>query len=59
MKLRLWHLLVREVAGEQRQRLDDLLKPVESSRQYLLGRLRKGQVRVSAPALVKGGRPFH
>ena len=53
--LRLWHLLVRGVAGAQRQRLDDLLKPVKNSRQYLLERLRKGPVRVSAPALVKGG----
>jgi len=52
MESRLWRLLVRGVTAEQRQRLDDLLKPAEGSRQSWLDRLRKGPVRVSAPALV-------
>ena len=52
VELRLWRLLVRGVTVEQRQRLDDLLKPAEGSRQSWLDRLRKGPVRVSAPALV-------
>lgn len=52
MELRLWRLLVRGVTVEQRQRLDDLLKPAEGGRQSWLDRLRKGPVRVSAPALV-------
>jgi hypothetical protein len=50
MESRLCHLLVRGVTDTQRQRLDDLLKPVEGSRQSWLDRLRKGPVRVSAPA---------
>lgn len=37
----------------QRSRLDELLKPVEGSRQSWLDRLRKGPVRVSALALVQ------
>lgn len=52
MESRLWRLLVRGVTAEQRQRLDDLLKPAEGGRQSWLDRLRKGPVRVSAPALV-------
>ena len=52
MESRLWRLLVHGVTPEQRQRLDDLLKPAEGSRQSWLDRLRKGPVRVSAPALV-------
>ncbi len=52
MESRLWRLLVRGVTDAQRQRLDDLLKPAEGSRQSWLDRLRKGPVRVSAPALV-------
>ena len=52
MESRLWRLLVRGVTDEQRRRLDDLLKPAEGSRQSWLDRLRKGPVRVSAPALV-------
>ncbi|AAM39238.1 Tn5045 transposase (plasmid) [Xanthomonas citri pv. citri str. 306] len=52
MESRLWRLLVHGVTPEQRQRLDDLLKLVEGSRQSWLDRLRKGPVRVSAPALV-------
>lgn len=52
MESRLWRLLVRGVTTAQRQRLDDLLKPAEGSRQSWLDRLRKGPVRVSAPALV-------
>lgn len=52
MESRLWRLLVRGVTAAQRQRLDDLLKPAEGSRQSWLDRLRKGPVRVSAPALV-------
>lgn len=52
MESRLWRLLMRSVTDEQRQRLDDLLKPAEGSRQSWLDRLRKGPVRVSAPALV-------
>jgi TnpA family transposase len=52
MESRLWRLLVRGVTAEQQQRLDDLLKPAEDSRQSWLDRLRKGPVRVSAPALV-------
>ncbi|MBU2808928.1 Tn3 family transposase [Acidithiobacillus ferrooxidans F221] len=52
MESRLWRLLVRGVTAEQQQRLDDLLKPAEGSRQSWLDRLRKGPVRVSAPALV-------
>jgi TnpA family transposase len=52
MESRLWRLLVRGVTAAQRERLDDLLKPAEGSRQSWLDRLRKGPVRVSAPALV-------
>ncbi|MXV13549.1 Tn3 family transposase, partial [Xanthomonas sp. LMG 8992] len=52
MESRLWRLLVRGVTDAQRQRLEDLLKPAEGSRQSWLDRLRKGPVRVSAPALV-------
>lgn len=52
MESRLWRLLVRGVTDAQRQRLDDLLKPAEGSRQSWLDRLRKGPVRVSAPSLV-------
>ena len=52
MELRLWRLLGRGVTNAQQQRLDDLLKPAEDSRQSRLDRLRKGPVRVSAPALV-------
>ncbi|TXI31760.1 MAG: Tn3 family transposase [Aquipseudomonas alcaligenes] len=52
MELRLWRRLVRGVTPAQRQCLDDLLKPVEGSRQSWLDQLRKGPVRVSAPALV-------
>lgn len=52
MESRLWRLLVRGVTAEQRQRLDDLLKPAEGDRQSQLDRLRKGPVRVSASALV-------
>ncbi|MFO3664402.1 DUF4158 domain-containing protein, partial [Pseudomonas amygdali] len=53
MESRLWRLLTRDVTDVQRQRLDDLLDPVEGSRQSWLDRLRKGPVRVSAPALVQ------
>lgn len=53
MESRLWRLLVRGVTAAQRQRLDDLLKPVDGGRQSKLDRLRKGPVRVSAPALVQ------
>ena len=53
MESRLWRLLVRDVSDTQRQRLDELLVPVEGSRQSWLDRLRKGPVRVSAPALVQ------
>ena len=52
MESRLWRLLVRGVTTEQRQRLGELLKPAEGSRQSWLDKLRKGPVRVSAPALV-------
>ncbi|EPM90638.1 Tn5045 transposase [Pseudomonas syringae pv. actinidiae ICMP 19068] len=52
MESRLWRLLVRGVTDEQCQRLDDLLKLASGSRQSRLDRLRKGPVRVSAPALV-------
>lgn len=53
MESRLWRLLTCDVTDAQRQRLDDLLTPVEGSRQSWLDRLRKGPVRVSAPALVQ------
>jgi len=53
MESRLWRLLARDVSPAQRSRLDELLKPVEGSRQSWLDRLRKGPVRVSAPALVR------
>jgi hypothetical protein len=53
MESRRWRLLTRDVTDGQRQRLDDLLTPVEGSRQSWLDRLRKGPVRVSAPALVQ------
>ena len=53
MESRLWRLLVRDVSDEQRRRLDELLKPVEGSRQSWFDRLRKGPVRVSGPALVQ------
>ncbi|RMT76162.1 hypothetical protein ALP42_200021 [Pseudomonas savastanoi pv. nerii] len=46
MESRLWRLLTRDVTDVQRQRLDDLLDPVEGSRQSWLDRLRKGPVRV-------------
>lgn len=52
MEARLWRLLGRDVTEAQRHRLDELLKPAEGSRQSWLDRLRKGPVRVSAPALV-------
>lgn len=51
MESRLWHLLTREITKSQQQRLDALLKPVEGSRQSWLDKLRKGPVRISAPAL--------
>lgn len=53
MESRLWRLLVCNVTDAQRQRLNDLLKPAEGSHQSWLDRLRKGPVRVSAPALVR------
>jgi TnpA family transposase len=53
MESRLWQLLARDLSDVQRQHLDDLLTPVEGSRQSWLDRLRKGPVRVSAPALVQ------
>lgn len=53
MEARLWRLLVRDVAMEQRLRLDKLLEPIEGSRQSWFDRLRKGPVRVSSPALVE------
>jgi TnpA family transposase len=53
MEARLWRRLVRDVTVEQRRRLDELLTPVEGSRQSWLDRLRKGPVRTSAPALVQ------
>jgi len=53
MEARLWRLLVRDVAAEQRLRLDELLAPVEGSRQSWFDRWRKGPVRVSGPALVQ------
>ncbi|EPM91143.1 Tn5045 transposase, partial [Pseudomonas syringae pv. actinidiae ICMP 19070] len=52
MESRLWRLLVRGVTDEQCQRLDDLLKLASGRLQSRLDRLRKGPVRVSAPALV-------
>ena len=53
MESRLWRLLVRDVTDAQRRRLDELLTPAEGSRQSWLDRLRKGPVRVGAPALVQ------
>lgn len=53
MEARLWRTLTRDVTEAQHQRLDELLMPVEGSRQSWLDRLRKGPVRVSAPALVQ------
>jgi TnpA family transposase len=52
MESRLWRLLARDVSDVQRQRLDELLAPAEGGRQSRLDQLRKGPVRVSAPALV-------
>jgi len=53
MESRLWRLLVRDVSDEQRRRLDELLKPVDGSRQSWFDLLRKGPVLVSGPALVQ------
>ena len=53
MEARLWRLLMRDVGAEQQRRLDELLEPVEGSRQSWFDRLRKGPVRVSGPALVQ------
>ena len=53
MESRLWRLLARGVAEEQRGRLEQLLAPSEGSRQSLLDQLRKGPVRVSGPSLVQ------
>lgn len=53
MEARLWRLLVQHVGAEQQLRLDELLAPVEGSRQSWFDRLRKGPVRVSSPALVE------
>ena len=53
MEARLWHRLVHDVGDEQRPRLDELLVPVEGSRQSWFDQLRKGPVRVSGPALVQ------
>jgi Domain of unknown function (DUF4158) len=53
MEARLWRLLVRDIGAEQQRRLDELLEPVEGSRQSWFDRLRKGPVRVSGPALVQ------
>ena len=50
---RLWHRLLRDVGDAQRRRLDELLVPVEGSRQSRFDQLRKGPVRVSGPALVE------
>ena len=52
MESRLWRLLARDISDAQRQRLGELLTPVEGSRQSWFDQLRKGPVRVSAPALV-------
>lgn len=53
METRLWRLLVRDVGIEQQRRLDELLTPVEGSRQSWFDQLRKGPVRASSPALVQ------
>lgn len=53
MEARLWRLLVQDVGAEQQIRLDELLAPVEGSRQSWFDQLRKGPVRVSSPALVE------
>ena len=55
MEARSWRLLTRGVSPEQRGRLESLLElvPEGGSRQSLLDQLRKGPVRVSAPALVQ------
>jgi hypothetical protein len=53
MEARLWRLLVQDVGAEQQLRLDELLAPVEGSRQSWFDQLRKGPVRVSSPALVE------
>lgn len=53
MESRLWRLLVCDITQTQRQRLDDLLKPMEGSRQSWLDKLRKGPVLISAPSLIK------
>ena len=53
MEARSWRMLTRGVSPEQRSRLEGLFEPVAAdSRQSLLDQLRKGPVRVSAPALV-------
>ncbi len=53
MEARLWRLLARGVTDEQRSKLESLLTIAEGSRQLWLDKLRKGPVRVSAPALVR------
>jgi hypothetical protein len=54
MEASLWRLLVRDVGVEQRLRLDELLAPVEGSRQSWFDRLRKGQLGWPCVALSLG-----
>ena len=48
---RSWRRLVRDVTIKHQARLDQLLTIADGSRQSWLGRLRKGPVRISGPAL--------
>jgi hypothetical protein len=54
MEASLWRLLVRDVGVEQRLRLDELLAPVEGSRQSWFDRLRKGPLGWPCVALSLG-----
>src|SRR5437764_1221333 len=53
VEARLWRILGKAITPEGRSRLEDLLRVPEGGRNSWLDRLRRGPVRVSAPALVR------
>lgn len=53
METRLWALLGQSINADQRSRLENLLTIADDGRQSWFDKLRKGPVRISAPALVK------
>jgi hypothetical protein len=53
VEARLWRILCKAITPESRSHLEDLLRVPEGGRNSWLDRLRRGPVRVSAPALVR------